>query len=306
MKKHLILIICTLFFTNTSNSQDTYWGGSVGVSFAFGNKVNRVGIALSAYYNYKFVQINSSVNWYYNYSSLALNKPTPELQLGLGAQFGYVKMDSISNNFIGLTESNMPYKNSVGYAYVRYIDRIKTTQSTGIVSFKIDKVKIASENDIFAGGLGYRDRFRTGAFYIEYQYLDTKIGINTTFWTGDYTGSKTVTNSDYPSRFGYVSDNENIYGNFSSALLSMQIKQLFPYQQVAQANFGVDDEHIRNVIQNKLMHDLPFLPQKWMQTEQPHIPMLAEDGKQYLFKENQKVKPTELYFNVAMNSGLFY
>ena len=86
----------------------------------------------------------------------------------------------------------------------------------------------------------------------------------------------------------------------------MQIKQLFPYQQVAQANFGVDDEHIRNVIQNKLMHDLPFLPQKWMQTEQPHIPMLAEDGKQYLFKENQKVKPTELYFNVAMNSSLFY
>ena len=81
----------------------------------------------------------------------------------------------------------MPYKNSVGYAYLRYIDRIKTTQSTGIVSFKIDKVKIASENDIFAGGLGYRDRFRTGAFYIEYQYLDTKIGINTTFCNGDYT-----------------------------------------------------------------------------------------------------------------------
>ena len=105
----------------------------------------------------QFAQLNSTVKWYYNYTTLAINKPTPELQLGLGTQLGYTRQDSITNNFIGLIENNMPYRNSVGYAYIRYIDKNKTTQSTGILSLQFNKISIATENDVFAGGLGYRD-----------------------------------------------------------------------------------------------------------------------------------------------------
>jgi len=306
MKKQILLILGLLISFQTLWAQDSYWGGSVGLSFCFGNKVNRIGVSFSGYYNYQFTQVNATARNYYNFSTLALNKSTPELQLALGAQFGFNKMDTVLNKFIGITEKNMPYKNSVGYAYQRYFDGQKTSQATGIIAFTIDKISVVSENDVFAGGLGHRDRYRTGALYVGYQYRDTKLGINTTFWTGDYTGSKKVTDSNYPARFGYVSDNVNTYGNFSAALLSVQVKQLLPYQQIVRANIGVDDEHVRNAIQNKTMHDLPFLPRKWMQTEQVHIPMLSKDGKQYLYLPEQEVKPTSLYFNLGMNSGLFY
>ena len=142
--------------------------------------------------------------------------------------------------------------------------------------------------------------------YIGYQIQDTKFGANLTLWTGDYTGSKKVRDSDYPARFGYLGDDVNSYGKFSAGLLSMQIKQLLPYQQIAQANIGVDSEHVRNIVQNELMHDLPFLPRKWMQTEQLHVPMLTKEGEQYLYLPEQKVKPAAYYLKLGMNSGLFY
>ncbi|MCO6501218.1 MAG: hypothetical protein J5I47_12695 [Vicingus serpentipes] len=306
MKKLLLTIIELLMTFYSVLGQKSYWGGSVGVSIALGTHVNRVGISLSAYYNYKFTQVNATARGFYNFSTLALNQSTPELQLALGTQFGYNKTDTISNDFIGIIENNMPYKNSVGYAYTHYIDGQKTSQGTGIIAFNIDRVTIASENDLFAGGDGYRDRYRTGALYVGYQHLDTKVGINMTLWTGDYTGSKKVTESDYPARFGYLSDDVNSYGKFSAGLLSLQIKQLLPYQQIAQANIGVDSEHVRHTIQNKLMHDLPFLPRKWMHTEQLHVPMLTKEGEQYLYLPEQKVKPISYYLRLGMNSGLFY
>jgi len=305
--KKLPLIIITLFTTlHPIFGQKSYWGGSVGVSFSFGTHVNRIGIALSAYYNYKFTQVNTTVRGFYNFSTLALNQSTPELQLALGAQFGFNKTDTISNDFIGVTENNMPYKNSIGYAYTHYIDGQKTSQGTGTIAFNFNKVTIASENDLFAGGEGYRDRYRTGALYIGYQHQDTKLGVNLTLWTGDYTGSKQVRGSNYPARFGYLSNDVNSYGKFSAGLLSLQIKQLLPYYQIAQANIGIDSEHVRNAVQNELMHDLPFLPRKWMHTEQLHVPMLTLDGDQYLYLPEQKVKPASYYFRVSMNSGLFY
>jgi len=34
--------------------------------------------------------------------------------------------------------------------------------------------------------------------------------------------------------------------------------------------------------------------------------MLQKDGTQYLFKDGQTVRPTTLYFNLGLNTGVFY
>lgn len=302
----IVLLFIFLSCFSIARSADSFFGFSAGISFAFGNKVNRIGVAASAYYSYEFVQLNSSINLLYNFQSLGLKKKTPELQLALGAEFGFGKKDSLRNNFVGLTENNMRYRNSVGYSYLRYFDKNQTTQSTGILDVNFQQFKIATENDLFGAGKGWRDRFRTGAFLIEYQYLDTKFAINSTMWTGDFTGCDNVSDSDYPARFGYRLVEKAQHGNYSLGLLSLQVKQFLPFTQVAQLNIGIDSEQVRHFLQNKLAHDQRFFKEKWIKEKQFHIPMIASDGGQYIFGEDQKIRPVSFYFNLGMNSGVFY
>ncbi|MGB1040666.1 MAG: polymorphic toxin type 23 domain-containing protein [Flavobacteriales bacterium] len=281
-------------------------GIKFGVSLSLGNKVKRLGVTTSGYIVSDWAQINSSATLNYNFKSLAINKSTPEIQVSLGAQGGYGVKNHGLNNFIGPTENNSQYKNSIGYTYIRYWDRNGTSQSTGLISLNFNRITIATENDILAGGLGFQDKFRTGGIYLEYQYMDTKIGVNTTLWTGNYWNSPKITDSDYPSKYGYRGMENSEYGNFSASLLSIQVKQLLPYDQVAQVNIGVDDERIRNRIQNKLMHDLKFIPKKWQNTKNIHIPMLTDEGEQYLYKKGQEVKKPTFYYNIGLNNGVFY
>lgn len=300
------LTIILILLSNTIYSQVENYGISGGLSFSFGNKVNRLGLSCSVFYSYNFAQINASVNAYYNFKSLALAKKTSEIQMGVGAQLAWTKTDSVCNNFVGLNENNTNYRNSFGYSFIHYFDWQNTSQSGGIFNISIDKFSFATQNDLFGGGTGVRDRYRTGALIFEYRYNQTKIGVKSVYWTGDYFKSTKITDSDYPARFGYRSSDKSILGNFTASLTSVQVSQILPYNQVARVNIGVDSERIRHILQNKLMHDQYFAPAKWIGVKQYHIPMLQANGEQYLFKDGQKVKPTSLYFNIGLNDTYFY
>ncbi len=284
----------------------SFFGFTAGLSFSFGNKVNRVGLMAGAYYSYEFVQLNGTMNAYYNFQSLGTKLKTPELQLGIGAEFGFGNKDSIRNEFIGLTENNLLSTYSIGYSYLYYFDKINTSQGAGILSLTLDNFKIATENDLFGFGKGWRDRFRTGGIMIEYQYDKMKFALNSTLWTGDFTGCNWIKDSDFPARFGYRETEGSIYGDYSIGLLSLQMRYLLPYQQVVRGNIGIDAEQIRNISQNKLIHDQPFFKPQWVKRKPPHIPMIASDGSQYLYLENQKIRKPTFYFNLGANSGVFY
>lgn len=95
-----------------------------------------------------------------------------------------------------------------------------------------------------------------------------------------------------------------VYPNSSHGLLSLQVNYHAGYSQNLQANAGVDAEQVRNVVQNKIIHDLPFLPKRW--NKNCHIPMIDSEGKQYLYQENQKIRRPKVLLNVFGNPGLFY
>ena len=289
-----------------SFSQKPSFGWSAGLSFSIGNKIKRIGLRGSAFYTHGFAQINATSNAYYNFKTIATAKKTPEIQFGIGANFGFGKRDSSTNNFVSLTDNNTDYFYSVGYSYLLYLDKINTTQAGGILSANIQNFTFATHNDLFGFGKGWRDRFRTAALLLQYRYLDTKAGINLTLWTGDYIGCDVVSNSKYPSRFGYKTNEKAIYGHSMAGLLSLQIEQFLPYNQIAKLNIGVDSEKVRHAIQNRLIHDQYYINRKLIKRPQKHFPMLQKDGTQYLFKDGQTVRPTTLYFNLGLNTGVFY
>ncbi len=301
------LSVISLFLcVNFTSAQDLEFQWTAGLSFDFGSHVKRIGLRFAANATYNFVQINLTTNSYYNFSSLVLHQKGFEVQAGLGAQFGFGKKDSTENNFIELAENNTVYKNSIGYAYLRYWDNQKTSQSAGILNTNFGPFTFLTENDLFGAGKGWRDRYRTGAFKIGYQFDDTKVMVNAVMWTGDFTGCREVRDTDYPARFGYRDNNKALFGNYSLGLLSLQVQQILPYKQMARIDLGVDSEIIRHSIQNIGMHDMRFYTDKMVKRELMHIPMLQSDGSAYLFRPNQKIKPTRFYYNLGLNNGVFY
>jgi hypothetical protein len=306
-----ILAIVFLLSVFSARAVDSFYGFSVGLGFSFGTHVNRIGLSASAYYNYGFAQANISTKGYYNIQSIGLKQKGFEYQFGAGMQFGFGRKDSARSPFINLTENNLLQDYSVGYTYLVYADQQKTKQASGILSVSALDFKFATHNDLFGFGQGWRDRYRTGAFLLEYRYQNCKFALNSTLWTDDYSICKKVLDSDYPARFGYKKANNCKFGGKSMGLFSLQFNYLvptgiIPFSQNLQANLGIDSEKIRNVIQNKWIHDHYYVPKKWIKRNPCHIPMEARNGGQFLFQENQEIKKTSLYFNVGLNQGLFY
>jgi hypothetical protein len=123
--------------------------------------------------------------------------------------------------------------------------------------------------------------------------------------------SKKILDTDFPARFGYKDDRNVKFGGKSVALLSAQAKLLIPesyipLNQEVQLNIGLQSERVRNVLQNRIVHDHAFIPAKWISRNPCHIPMEAEGGGQYLYQENQRVKKSSFYFNIGANEGAFY
>ncbi len=292
-----------MIFRLTSLAQDVEFGGGIGLSINLGTHIDRIGVSAKFYALYDFVQINAGSRLHYNFKSLGPRLSGAELQtnIGLTIAFGY-KNAHYKNQFISAisNQSKRPY--SFSYSYLRYFDQVETSQASGIMAIGIDRVQLVLENDLF--GEQGEDKYRTSAFKIAYTDSVHQFAIKTILWTGNK--GVAVENSDYPSRFGYRDLSKSQYGKLSHGILAVDYKQLVGFQQVASISYGIDSEKIRHIFQNRLIHDMIFLPKAWVKTVNHHIPMLDTEGSPYIFKENQKIKKMKYYSNFGINSESFY
>ena len=279
-------------------------GFNIGANFAFGTHFQRFGLNVNFFYVNKFIQTNSEIRMYFSFKNLGPKFIYNELVLTQGIVLAYGTKQTFFNPFISAVSNQTGFKNSVAYCYNFYINKIKTKQVTGIAAFQFDKITVITENDILAKPM--LDRFRTGAFLIQYQYKDIfQAALNCSMWTGKM--GRTV-NIDHPKIYTkcYMDTTNSVYSNSSHGLLSLQFKYNIGLSQNVQANLGIDAEQIRNAVQNKFIHNMKFIPKKLNKAKNCHIPMLDEKGEQYLFKEDQKVKKPKLYWNVFSNANVFY
>ncbi len=305
-----ILFILLILSSSLSNGQELRYGYTVGLSFSFGSETNRLGLRTAAFLNYDFAQVNSAFNIYYNFKSLGLKKKAVEFQWGNGFQLGFGNTVTDSNNFIGITENNTLRNYSFGYSFLRYWDRLGTSQSTGIINFNFWKMNIITENDLFGNIINQQDRYRTGAFRVELRHLDTKVGLNAILWTHDYSHCAIMVSEKTKkwARFGYYKDEVTSTRNSSLGILSVDVKQWLPYNQTASLSMGLNSEKVRNAMQNEFIHDQPFFPEKLVKRKPSHIPMFTIDDEQYLHDEEspQTIRPAKFYFNFGLNNMPFY
>jgi hypothetical protein len=272
-------------------------GFNIGLVSALGNRFQRIGLTFQAYYYYDFAQVNAEVRIYHNFRNLGPPKRHNELVAAAGLVYGYGVKEKEHNPFLSVVSNQTHYSNSVGYSYNVYVNKIKTTQQTGIIALQFHQFSIISENDIFARPM--LDRFRTGAFLVQYQYKDLyQFAANCTMWTGQMT-NKVINNRDFPFNC-YMDTTNGVYTNYSNGLLSGQFKMALDGGQNLQANMGIDAEQVRNFVQNRLIHDVIH------KSKNCHMPMIDTAGDQYLYRPGQKIKPSRLYWNIFTGAASFY
>ncbi len=279
------------------------WGCNFGIVAAIGNKFQRIGATVQGYYYYDFVQVNAELRAYRNFKNLGPAVRYNELVTSTGLLLGYGQKRNERNPFLSPVANQTKYINSIGYCYNAYFNKIKTTQQTGIVALQFNRISIISENDIFARPR--LDRFRTGAFLVQYQYEDLyQFAINCSLWSGEMRHSVT---DDKSFPYSCYQDTVNsLYANYSHGLLSGQFKMAIGNWQTLQANIGVDAQQVRNAVQNHTLHDVLLGPALWPKSQNCHIPVLDKAGNLYLYRPGQKMKRPQFYWNVFSSAATFY
>lgn len=305
MQKNIICLLCFLVISKVGNAQLEFYknyGFNVGFISAIGTHVQRFGVVLQGFYVHNFAQLNASVRVYDNFKDLGPKGEHAEFSSAVGLCLGYGKKKTETNLFLSSISNQTNYQNSIAYSYNIWYNKIKTSQVTGIIALQFNKFSIISENDLLAKPM--LDRFRTAAFLVQYQDKNFQYAVNCTMWTGEM--GKAIRNDSIFPYVGYLTANGGIYGNLSHGLLSAQVKYANEYGQYLQANVGVDAEQIRNAIQNKLIHDMIFIPRKLYKNTNCHIPMIDSNNEQYLYKPNQTIRNAKLFLNGYTSPHIFY
>ncbi len=280
-------------------------GITAGLTVTAGSHINRIGIFIQGYYVQSFAQINAGLKLYYNFKNLGPSKPSTELLSTVGLLIGFGKQEVKEENpFYSVLTNQTAYENSFAYSYNYYFNHIGTKQKTGTVRIQIEEYSMTFENDLFAKPL--LDRFRTGAVLFEYNYDNRFLfGVSCVLWHGQM-GKQIKTDSIKQFPNGYMDTTGGKFTNYSHGILNFQCATTLPYKQIAEIRAGIDAEKIRNTVQNKIIHDLAFIPKRWYKRINSHVPMLDRQGNQYLFREDQKIKKSRAYVQTALNPGIFY
>ena len=188
------------------------------------------------------------------------------------------------------------YNYGLGFNYVIYKDNIGTSQLSGGFGVHLKNVAVYHENDVFGGQA--KDRFRTGHVNITYRKQDFKISTGVNLWTGETAGSFWERFQGYKCKSGYRSLEHLPFGKTSHGIAYLGLKMNGPFNQIVSIKTGVDSEEIRHIVQNRLIHDLYFLPEK-VKRSTPHYPRLGDDGCAVFNRD--EARRNKLFLQLGLN-----
>lgn len=278
-----------------------HFGGQVGAVFQIGSHKNAVGLTLNGYYQDYFFQVNAGQQFIFNARDLGTRTNFVESRTSIGALLLGGKRDNTIDPFIQPLNHQSNYRNAIGYSYIWYLDKAGTSQRSGAWGLHFSKFSVYHENDVF-GGQG-KDRYRSGDFQLAYRHDNLRFSAGIRIWTGETSKTKWIKTSTDVCPNGYKLLEDNAYGGTSHGILYGGIQGALIYNQYASFYTGVDSEVIRHMFQNRLMHDLPFLPKSFKRTT-PHYPMLDDHGCAVF--DNKDRRKDKWFIQTGLNGNWSY
>ncbi len=309
MIRYFVFFVLFLISLPTlSQTQDWRTESKIGLILDFGNPVNRFGLVLQlgVLYQNDF-QSNFEIKIYDQLSSFGPKNPGFESRLSLGLIYGYGRMEYLKNPFYSVEHNQLQRRHALGYIFHYYKDQTQTSQGTGSLVIGIGGFQIITENDILGNTKGL-DQYRTGAVAVSYRRDEQLFTLKTILYTGQTRCSemKRVQDSNYPARFGYKDNSRCQHADCSHGILAGSYAYGGLTKQSLKVDFGIDAEQIRNFVQNKLIHDMYFIPSFMNSAENPHIPMLDRNKNLFLYQENQQIRLPRFFYSLSANGALFY
>lgn len=291
-----LLIFLPVFSLKAQFKSDPHFGIQLGVLVNIGTHVNSVGANLGFYYSDFFYQFNANTQLKFNASSYGgrLNFWENRNALGLVLLAGKRNIDP-DFQLDGLSHQTN-FSKGIAYNYLWYFDQAKTSQRSGGWAIHVNYFTLAIENDVF--GNQQKDRFRTNTMHASYRYQDWKFFSTLFLWTGETAKSHWDRTPMRKAPSGIRPLNELPYGKTSHGIWSFGASKQLVFKQVATLKTGIDSEGIRHAVQNRVGHDLTFLP-KNIKRNTPHYPRLDENGMPVYDK--QFVRKNRLFYQVNLN-----
>ena len=298
MKKGILFLLIIPSFLVGQTVVNTRIGASFGLLLNFGSHINSVGISLNSYYQDYFYQLNVGSSLTYNLNGYGNRTKFWESRTSLGALLLAGKKQTTPDFQLNGLLHNSSYNYGIGYNYVWYYDNSETSQRSGGWSFHLKNIAVLIENDVFGGQA--KDRFRSGHLAVTYRENDFKFSTGLYIWTGETANSiwTKVKSKNCPSGFRILEDLP--YGKTSHGILYGGISYNLGYAQFAQARIGLDSERIRHIFQNRIAHDLQFLP-SYVERNTPHYPRLDSNGCAVF--DNEFIRKNKLYFQIGSNEN---
>jgi Bacterial toxin 23 len=276
-------------------------GAKVGVVINLGTHVQKLGVQLGGFIAYHNGQLNSNIQINKSFRNIGPRTKFLELQwrnaLLIGFEKSIINFDTLS--FFNNLSYLQLYKIHIGYGFNIYKDTRGTSQNTGSIKLGYQQFGISTENDAFA--FSAWDRFRTGSFTVSFNNKHFYVANNYILFTGQANLQPTILDTNYSSKYGYVNMREAKFGNISNGLATVNIGISLPYFQNINGTIGIDDERIRHFFQNKLIHDNALVHALNPKAHNPHIPMIAADGKAFIYKKYQIKKTTRIMLQIGLN-----
>lgn len=298
MKFIAFLFLFTSFCSSAQNYFKDHFGATAGVTLNFGTHITAIGLNLKGYYTDYFFQVNAGSTVYFYEKGLADRTSFWESRNTLGlVLLGGKKQMNRDFQLDGLNHQTS-YNLGIAYNYVLYFDNAGTSQRSGAFGFHVKNVSLYHENDVFGGQA--KDRFRTGHFYVSYRSDDFKVGAGFNLWTGETSGAhwERIKMDKTPNGFKILEDLP--YGKTSHGILYGAFIYNLPYGQDFHFKLGIDSENVRHGLQNRLIHDLIFVPAKIERTT-PHYPRLDSHGCPAFDKTD--VRKAKLFLQYGFNDN---
>lgn len=301
MKKSGIFFIIVLAVCSTASAQLLRFdkpnaGLQTGVVLNIGTHELAAGIQVKGYIGFDYAQLNLGNTFLWKFYSLGNRRRFFENRASAGAVLMVGKDNSVVDFELDGLNHQTQKDFGIAFNYLIYTDNAGTSQLSGAWALHIKNVSVRFENDVF-GGQG-RDRFRTGILSVSYRSDWYKINAGLSIWTGETRGSFWNKSVKKGMPNGYRSLEDLPYGRTSHGIFYGGIQFLLPYGNIAHLRVGADSEYFRHVFQNRLMHDLIFLPEK-IKRNTPHYPRLDEQGHPVFEKES--VRKTRYYLQFGLN-----
>lgn len=296
MRKFIALVILVPLSLFGQSNFDLSYGVHLGLVANVGSHKTSLGLQFNTYVGIPYAQLNfaSNVNLYAH--SLGNRKKFIESRNALGVVLSAVKGKRYSNfEFDALNHQSLN-KYGIGYNYILYHDNRGTSQHSGGFALHFNKVSIYHENDAFTGQA--EDRFRTAIARISYTDSLFKYSIGMNLWTGDSRNAPLVSEKSPICLSGFKNLEDRPYGKTSHGILFGEVKMNGIYQQNPNIRLGIDAEGIRHFVQNRMFHDLIFMPKNY-ERKTPHYPTIDENGC-YTLDKSKRRKPSP-YIQLGLN-----